>query len=286
VSILADDPMTYTGVLDARRETVYFLARLLHLHRAAIGTRAGTRVLGPFKQAVLVLRWFTDGTRVRQLAADNQISISTSYEYLHEAIDVLAALAPDVHEALAAAQAAGISHLNLDGTLIYTDRVAAPGPNGADLWWSGKHHHHGGNIQVLSYPHGFPCWVSEVRPGREHDTTCAKNAQHLLDGLEHHEAEHHIPTLTDLGYIGLSPAIRHPHKKPQGKKLTEPQTSYNKLIRGVHGIAERANALLKETFAALQKVSLAPTYIGAIVKAALVLLHLEHNRPLPGGYTK
>jgi hypothetical protein len=68
--------------------------------------------------------------------------------------------------------------------------------------------------------------------------------------------------------------------------LTQVQTSYNKLIRGVHGIAERANALLKETFAALQKVSLAPTYIGAIVKAALVLLHLEHNRPLPGGYTK
>jgi hypothetical protein len=68
--------------------------------------------------------------------------------------------------------------------------------------------------------------------------------------------------------------------------LTQVQTSYNKLIRGVHGIAERANALLKETFAALQKISLAPTRIGAIVKAALVLLHLEHNRPLPGGYTK
>jgi fatty-acid desaturase len=30
------------------------------------------------------------------------------------------------------------------------------GPNGADLWWSGKHRHHGGNIQVLSDPTGFP----------------------------------------------------------------------------------------------------------------------------------
>jgi len=53
----------------------------------------------------------------------------------------------------------------------------------------------------------------------------------------------------------------------------------------VHGVAERANALLKETFAALQRVSLSPTRIGAITKAALVLLHLEHGRPLPCGYT-
>jgi hypothetical protein len=51
-------------------------------------------------------------------------------------------------------------------------------------------------------------------------------------------------------------------------------------------MAERANALLKETFAALQPVSLSPHRIGAITKAALVLLHLEHGRPLPGGYAK
>jgi hypothetical protein len=50
--------------------------------------------------------------------------------------------------------------------------------------------------------------------------------------------------------------------------------------------AERANALLKETFTALQMVSLSPTRIGATVKAALVLLDLEHGRPLPSGYTK
>ncbi len=48
---------------------------------------------------------------------------------------------------------------------------------------------------------------------------------------------------------------------------------------------EHANALLKETFVALQKVSLDPWRIGAIAKAALVLLHLEHDRTLPGGYT-
>lgn len=284
VPIIAEDPVTFTSALQVRRETATFLARLLHRRREAIGTRSGTRALTPWHQAVLALRWFLDNTRIRHLAADNAISLSTAYDYLHEAIDALAALAPDVHDALLAAKAAGATHVNLDGTLVHTDRVATLGPNGADLWWSGKHKDHGGNIQVLSHPDGFPAWVSDVRPGREHDTTCAKNATDLLPALEFYDAEYHIPTLTDLGYLNLSTAIRHPHKKPKGAELTEKQSTYNKVIRAVHAPAERANALLKETFAALQLVSLSPTRIGAIAKAALVLLHLEHGRPLPGGY--
>lgn len=282
---VADDAIVFSATLPVSRETVYFLARLLHQRRIDVGTRRGTRALGPFKQAVLVLRWFLDATRVAQLAADNHVSLSTAYTRLHEGIDVLAALAPDVHEALAAARAAGATHVNLDGTLICTDRVTRKGPNGADLWWSGKHKRHGGNIQVLSYPDGFPGWVSDVRPGREHDSTCAKAATELLPALEAVEGEHRMPTLTDLGYLNLSPAIRHPHKKPKNGELTEEQDAYNKVIRGVRATGERANALLKETFAALQKISLDPWRIGAIAKAALVLLHLEHGRPLPGGYT-
>jgi DDE superfamily endonuclease len=286
VPSIPDDPITFTCALEARRETVYFLAKLIREHCEHVGTRRGTRALGPFRHAVLVLRWFLDGTRVRQLATDSRISKSTCYARLHEAIDLLAALAPDVHEALLAAKAAGFTHLNLDGTLIHTDRVAMKGPNSADLWWSGKHKHHGGNIQVLSHPDGFPCWASDVRPGREHDTTCAKKARDLVPALEFYEAEYQMPTLTDLGYVSLSSAIRHPHKKPKGGELTEEQTTYNKVIRAVHAPSERANALLKETFTALQTVSLSPTRIGAIIKAALVLLHLEHGRPLPGNYTK
>lgn len=282
---VADDPIVFSATLPVSRETVYFLARLLHQRRIQVRTRCGTRALGPFRQAVLVLRWFLDATRVAQLAADNRISLSTAYTRLHEGIDVPAALAPHVHEALAAARAGGATHVNLDGTLICTDRVTRKGPNGADLWWSGKHKRHGGNIQVLSYPDGFPAWVSDVRPGREHDCTCAKAAAELLPALEVFEGEYQMPTLTDLGYQNLSPAIRHPHKKPKNGELTEEQDTYNKVIRGVRAAGERANALLKETFAALHTVSLDPWRISAIAKAALVLLHLEHGRPLPGGYT-
>lgn len=54
--------------------------------------RRGTRKLGCLAQAVLVIRWFCDGTRVAQLAGDNAIGKSTAYDYLHEGIEALAAL--------------------------------------------------------------------------------------------------------------------------------------------------------------------------------------------------
>lgn len=65
--------VTYTCVLDADRESVEFLSHLLACHRRRLGTRTGTRALGPFKQAVLVIRWFLDATRPAQLATDNAI---------------------------------------------------------------------------------------------------------------------------------------------------------------------------------------------------------------------
>lgn len=277
--------VTYTATLEINRDTAAFLAAKLAAHRLAVGTRAGTRALSPFKQAVLVLRWFLDGTRVRELATDNAIGRSTAYDYLHEGIDVLSAQAPDLTTALNEAKANGAGHLNLDGTLIRTDRVATPGPNGADLWWSGKHRHHGGNVQVLSDPDGWPLWTSPVRPGREHDTTCAKAAEGLLPTLEEAAAEANLLTLTDLGYQNLSPALRTPIKKPKRGELTVEHKAYNLLIRGVHCVAERANSLLKTTFKALRRVSLDPRRIGAIVKAAHVLLRLEHGRHTTSPHT-
>ena len=98
----------------------------------------------PFKQAVLVLRWFLDSTRVRQLAVDNEIGKSTVYTYLDEGFTVLAAQAPALESALLTAKIAGHTHISIDGTLIETDRCRTPGPTkGVDLWWSGKHANHG-----------------------------------------------------------------------------------------------------------------------------------------------
>src|SRR5436190_15124946 len=173
--------VTYTATLSVREETVLFVSGLLHAERQRRGTRAGTRALGCFKQAVLIIRWFLDGTRLAQLARDNAIGKSTAYDYLQEGIDVLAAQAPSLHGALLAAKAAGYSHVIIDGTLIETDRVSTPGPTpGVDLWWSGKHHNHGGNVQVISAPDGWPIWTSQVRPGREHDTTAVRTHSEIL----------------------------------------------------------------------------------------------------------
>src|SRR2546421_1885818 len=140
--------VSYTASLPVRDQTVLYVSSLLHAERVRRGTRKGSRVLTPFKQAVLVLRWFLDGTRVRQLTVDNAIGKSTVYAYLDEGFAVLAAQAPALESALLTAKMAGHSHISIDGTLIETDRVRTPGPtNGVDLWWSGKHANHGGNVQ-------------------------------------------------------------------------------------------------------------------------------------------
>jgi hypothetical protein len=81
-----------------------FLSGLLYAERRRLGTRAGTRALGCYRQAIMVLRWLLDGTRVTQLAVDNQVSRSTGYAYLHEGITVLAARAPGLRSVLLAAK--------------------------------------------------------------------------------------------------------------------------------------------------------------------------------------
>jgi hypothetical protein len=100
--------VTYTATLGIRRDTVLFLSALLREERHRRGTRAGRRAITCFTQAVLILRWFLDNTRVRQLAIDHAISRKTAYRYLHEGIDVLAAHAPDLHHTLDSAKNAGL----------------------------------------------------------------------------------------------------------------------------------------------------------------------------------
>jgi hypothetical protein len=38
-----------------------------------------------------------------------------------------------------------------------------------DLWYSGKAHEHGGNVQALCGPDGFPLWVADVELGARPD---------------------------------------------------------------------------------------------------------------------
>ena len=132
--------ITYSATLDVPADTATLLTELLVAERLRRGTGVGSRAASCSAQAVLVLRWFREDADMR----------------------VLAAQAPDLHQVLAAGAAAGWTHVTLDGTLIRTDRCRTVNPvTGHDLWYSGKHRTHGGNVQIVGDPTGFPVAVSD-----------------------------------------------------------------------------------------------------------------------------
>ena len=81
---------------------------------------------------------------------------------------------------------------------------------------------HGGNVQVISALDGWPLWVSPVRPGREHDITCART-HGLIDALNRLAAALDLPTLTDLGYENACPASA--TRSRSHKAASSPSTS-------------------------------------------------------------
>jgi DDE superfamily endonuclease len=212
--------VTNTASLPVSEDTVVFVSAQLHAERRRLGTRAGTRSLGCYRQAILVLRRLLDDTRIIQLAIDNQVSRSTGYAYLHEGPTVIADQAPGFSSLLLAAKVAGYAHVNIEGTLIETDRCRTPGPTaGVDLWWSGKHDNHGGNVQVITAPDGWPLWTSPARPGREHDTTAQR--RHDVLPLLITWTDDDLRVLGDLGYEGEQATITVAFKKPKNRSCTK-----------------------------------------------------------------
>lgn len=203
--------LTYRATLDVPTEPAARVSRWIQAHRRRADARPWQRAATCWTQAVLVLRWLKDGTDVDLLARDAKISQATGYRYLHEAIDVIAAQLPDLPEVLAAGRQAGWAFVCLDGTLIESTRVGTASDAGHDLWYSGKHHTHGGNIQVLTDPTGFPVWTSPVEPGSTHDITAAR--AHVLPAL-YPAAAAGMPTLTDKGYDGAGIGIMVPRQRP------------------------------------------------------------------------
>ncbi|MDP9427565.1 MAG: transposase family protein [Actinomycetota bacterium] len=236
------------------------------------GTRPEQRAGSVHTQAVLVLRWLRHRLELRLLARDAGVSIATAYRYLHEGLDVIAAHAPDLHDVLGQAHDADLTFLGLDGTLVPTDRVAARAEAGHNLWYSGKHHVFGGNVQVLCAPTGFPLWVSDVRPGCTHDLTAAREM--VLPAVYPHAARG-LPTLADKGYDGAGAGVLTPTK---GRGLHPDNATRNELISCLRAPGERGIALLKTRWKALNRIRLCPQRIGAITAAALVLTTAE--RPI------
>jgi DDE superfamily endonuclease len=271
--------ISYRATLDVPRELVLFVAKLLWAERRRRGTPRGSRALTCFWEAALGLRWFRDRTACDALARDHGISRATAYRYLDEVIAVLAEQAPDLRQALERAQGQGFSHVILDGKIIPCDRCKEPTVSvkgqAIDLWYSGKAHTHGGNIQAVLAPDGFPLWVSEAEPGSVHDITAART--HALPAL-YHAAATGLPTLADPGYDGAGIGILIPVKQPAGGQELDINTrTRNAIQRAPRCLGERGFALLNQRWRTLQHITASPSKIGDIARAALVLTHFEHG---------
>jgi hypothetical protein len=272
--------ITYRAMLDIPRELVWELANLLRVERRARGTRKGTRLLTCFKQALLVLVWFRTKADVEVVGAGFGVSRATAYRYRDEGVEVLAEQAPDLHEALRDVAEQGWSHVVLDGTVVRSDRCAATTESvkgeTINSWYSGKHRAPGGNVQAVIRPDGLPIWVSDVAPGHLHDLTVAHNAG-VTGALNWAASQLDLPTLADSGYEGAGQGIKVPVKQPSdGRTLAPDNLAYNALHRAIRCLGERGFALLTGRWRALQRVTVSPSRIGQLAKAALVLARIEN----------
>jgi hypothetical protein len=192
-------------------------------------------------------------------------------------VAVLAGEAPELTDALDRVQAEGWSHVILDGKIVDTDRCRAKTTSGKgeqiDLWYSGKRHDFGGNIQAVMRPDGFPVWVGDVEPGSVHDLVCAQ--EHALGALYAAAARGTAdPGRSRLQGAGIG--VHTPYKLPtDGRRLDTDNRTYNMLLRALRGTGERGFALLVGRWRVLQHVTACPQKIGPIAKAALVLTQFE-----------
>ena len=270
--------LSYRVTLDVPFQLVLFVSRLLAERRREIGTRNGTRALTCWKQAVFALARFRDRPDIRRLGQGSGISQATAYRYKDEAIEVLAAKAPTLREALDKAAEQGLPYLIPDGTLVSSDRCADKKTSRKgreiDKWYSGKAHHSAGNVQALAAPGGVPLWVPDVLPGSTHDLTAAREL--VLPEARPYLKD--LPILADSGYEGAGAGVHVPVKKPAGGKELDPDTkTRNSLLRGLRSQGERGFALLTQRWTTLQRITASPRRTTQIVRAALVLTQFEHK---------
>ncbi|MFF1595009.1 transposase family protein [Streptomyces sp. NPDC058286] len=247
--------LVYPSSMDLSSHTLRYLSRQLAVRHREIGTR--WRRLPAGRQALLALAHLRCGDTYAQLAAGFGIGIATAFRYIREAIEVLAALAPTLAQAMTTIREKAF--VILDGTLLPIDRIAADTP-----YYSGKHKRHGMNVQVLTDPFGRLLWASPALPGSTHDLTAAR--QH---GIVEALAGAGLKCWADKAYQGAGGTIRVPFR---GRRLKRWKRRHNSSHAKIRCLGEQAMATLKG-WRLLRKIRCSTNRITDIVKAVLVLHH-------------
>ncbi|NUW05289.1 transposase family protein [Streptomyces sp. CAI 127] len=247
--------LVYPSSIDLSSRTLRYLSSQLRARRREIGTR--WRRLPADRQALLSLAHLRCGDTYTQLAAGFRIGVATVYRYIREAIDVLAALAPTLTEAMKTIRAKAF--VILDGTLLPIDRIAAVTP-----YYSGKNKRHGMNVQVLTDPFGWLLWASPALPGSVHDLTAART-HGIIDAL----ATAELKCWADKAYQEVGHLVRVPFR---GRRLKRWQRRHNSTHAKIRCLGEQAMATLKG-WRLLRKLRCSTNRITAIVQAVLVLYH-------------
>jgi hypothetical protein len=250
--------VTYPGTVALSRAHLTHVANLIRAHRRAIGSL--WRKLPPHQQALLALAHLRNGDTYARLAAGFGVGIATVYRYVREAVDLLAACAPSLTAALWRLAHNGHRLGILDGTVVRIDRL---GGDLDRLYYSGKHGHHGVNLQGLIDPRrGDLVWISDGLPGSTHDLIAARTHTIIASATL---AE--VELLGDKGYQGAGGTVTTPHK---GRKLTKEQKAHNRMVHSVRGPGERGFAVLK-TWRIFGRVRCCPRRVGRMAKAVLTL---------------
>src|SRR3954469_12767470 len=260
--------LVYPSSMPVSNRALQVLADALRHRRTAMGSR--WRRLPPGRQALLVLAHLRKGETYTALAGGFGVGTTTVFRYIREGIDVLAAVAPTLDQALDVARRKAF--MILDGTLLSIDRVGMA--SGYDRgFFSGKHKRHGVNVQVIADPAGRLVWASPALPGARHDMGAAR--EHGIINALNAAGVH---TVADTAYQGGGPAIRVPQRRRRldpdtgrYRRLSRAQKQVNAAHARQRGPGGRANAELKN-WKVLRKIRSSPNRADELVAAVQTLM--------------
>ncbi len=232
--------------------------------------RTRWRKLSPGRQALLVVAHLRKGETYADLACGFRIGTSTVYRHIREALELLAAMAPTLAQAIEVARRKAF--VILDGTLLRIDRVGMA--SGRDrAFYSGKHKCHGLNVQVIADPIGRLVWISPPLPGARHDMGAARE-HGIIDAI----AEAEIPTVADTAYQGAGSTVAIPQRRRRldsdtgrYRRLSRDQKEVNAAHARRRGPGERVNAELKN-WKILRKIRSCPGRADELVAAVQTLM--------------